>query len=79
MHPGIFFRLSLFFGIFLLAGHAARMFILFVIGLTGMAIFILLTGITIPTRWKSANQSFKTKKNIPTVIVKGLVLLIGVD
>jgi hypothetical protein len=76
--PGISFGLALFFGIFLLSGNGAHMFMLYVIGLTGMGAFILLTGLTIPQKaW--INKSFQTEKNFPTIIVKCLILFVGIS
>lgn len=53
------------------------MFMLYLIGLTAMGGFIFITGLAIPRRWDWLNQSFQTRKNVPTFIVKGLILLAG--
>lgn len=77
MHPGIFFGLALFLGLFWFAGNVANMFMLNVIGLTGMGVFTVLTGFTITKVSEWINKSFETKKNYPTFILKAIVLLVG--
>lgn len=78
VHPGIFFGLALFFGIFFLSGSAANMFLMYVVGLTGMGICIILTGLTIPKISAWIKKSFETDKNYLTMMVQGVVLLAGV-
>jgi hypothetical protein len=77
LHPGIFFGLTLFFGIFFLAGSGANMIIIYVVGLTGMGAFTVLTGLTISKWSEMIKKSFETDKNFPILIVKGLVILAG--
>lgn len=77
MHPGIFIGLTLFFGIFFLAGSGANMIMIYVIGLTGMGVFTVLTGLTLSKWSEMIKKSFQTDKNSATIIVKGLVILAG--
>ncbi|QOR67927.1 hypothetical protein IM538_07285 [Cytobacillus suaedae] len=60
------------------AGIAAHMFILYTIGLTGVAFFIFLTGITIPRKPAWIKNSLNTNKNIPTYLLSGVVTIIGI-
>ncbi len=78
MHPGIFFGLTFFMAIFLFAGVAAHMFILYTIGLTGVAFFIVLTGITIPRKSEWIKNSLKRYKNLATYTLSGIVAIIGI-
>lgn len=77
MHPGVFFGFALFFGIFWLSGGAAHNFMLYVIGFTAVGVFVLLMGLAIPKRWELLNKSFQTKNNLPTIIVKCIILFAG--
>jgi hypothetical protein len=78
LHPGIFFGFSLFFGIFLLAGNGAHMFMLYVFGLTSMGTSLLLTGLTIHKKAEPINKSFQTDNSIPTIILTGIFLFLGI-
>ncbi|MFE8702854.1 hypothetical protein ACFYKX_19805 [Cytobacillus sp. FJAT-54145] len=68
----------MFFSIFLLVGNAANMFTFYLIGLTGVGCFILLTGIVIQKRSDAINKTFQTDKNYPTIMVKGAIIIAGI-
>jgi hypothetical protein len=78
VHPGIFFGIALFFGIFLFAGSSANQYIIYLVGLNGMGIFTLLTGVTLPNKSDWINKQFQTNKRYPAIVVSGIVTLIGI-
>lgn len=78
IHPELFIGLSMFFSVFLLVGNAANMFTFYLIGLTAVCCFILLTGIVFQKRSESINKAFQTNHNYPTLIVKGSIIIAGI-
>ncbi|MFT4413791.1 hypothetical protein ACLM5H_08025 [Fredinandcohnia humi] len=68
----------MFFGIFLLAGTGANLFLIYVVGYTGVGLFTFITGISIPIRSEWINKSFQTEKNYPTLLIKSIFLLAGI-
>lgn len=53
------------------------MIMIYVVGLTGIGAFTVLTGLTLSKWSEMIKKSFETDKNFPVIIVKGVVILAG--
>ncbi|WP_442600107.1 hypothetical protein [Neobacillus sp. D3-1R] len=78
MLPWIFIGLALFFGVFWFSGNAANILIIYVIGLTGMGVFLVLTSLTISKQSNLLKKAFETEKNYPPLLVKAILLFAGI-